>query len=101
MRHLRIALVLIVTLIALADADASVTEYTVQSEWITDADNFSIIDFTDFPNGTFITNQYSELGVLFADGNDNTGGPDFFTCPTDGWCLDGNLSLLRCSSHRR
>ena len=93
MRHLRIALVIIATLIQLVGADASVTEYTIQSEWITDADAFSTIDFTGFPNGTFITAQYIGLGVLFADGDDNVGCCSDSVYPQDGAGLDGNVSI--------
>ncbi len=42
--------------------------------------------------GTFITDEYVELGVLF-DGSDNTGPFDLITYPNDGFGLDGNGNI--------
>ena len=46
-------------------------EFTDKEEWIAAVGAFTTIDFTGFPDGTFITDQYADLGILFTDGNDN------------------------------
>ncbi|MCH8150741.1 MAG: hypothetical protein IH830_00025 [Planctomycetes bacterium] len=48
-----------------------VEEFTDKAEWISAVGRFTTIDFTGFPDGTFITDQYADLGILFTDGNDN------------------------------
>ena len=53
-----------------APAHAGVQEFTDKDEWIDAVGEFTTIDFTGFPEGTFITDQYVDLGVLFTDGND-------------------------------
>jgi hypothetical protein len=59
-------------------ARADVIEFTDRDEWIAAAGRFTTIDFTGFPEGTDITDQYSDLGVTFTGGlehialNDNT-----------------------------
>ncbi len=52
-------------------AHAGVTEFTDRAEWEAAVGAFSTIDFTQFPQGTIITDQYQDLGVLFTDGNDS------------------------------
>ncbi len=46
-------------------------EFTDKEEWIAAVGRFTTIDFTGFPDGTFITDQYADLGVLFVGGNEN------------------------------
>ncbi|MCH8150794.1 MAG: hypothetical protein IH830_00290 [Planctomycetes bacterium] len=46
-------------------------EFTDKEEWIAAVGRFTTIGFTGFPDGTFITDQYADLGILFTDGNDN------------------------------
>ena len=53
-----------------ASAHGGVQEFTDKDEWIDAVGEFTTIDFTGFPEGTFITDQYADLGVLFTDGND-------------------------------
>ena len=63
-------------------------EFTDKDEWIDAVGEFTTIDFTGFPPGTFITDQYADFGILFTDGNDSIQN----TCShvNDCWGLDGN-----------
>ena len=63
-------------------AHAGVTEFTDRAEWEAAVGVFSTIDFTQFPQGTIITDQYQDLGVLFTDGNDSIFFSNGF--PNDG-----------------
>ena len=53
-----------------APASADVIEFTDKDEWIDAVGEFTTIDFTGFPEGTWITDQYADLGILFTDGDD-------------------------------
>ena len=69
-----------------------VIEFTDKDEWIAAVGRFTTIDFTGFPDGTFITDQYADLGVLFTDGADVIRfAPNAF--PNDEWGLDGNQQI--------
>ncbi len=48
-------------------APAGVLEFSDRDEWFAAVDQVTTIDFTDFPHGTLLSNQYDELGVLFTD----------------------------------
>ncbi|MCH8165665.1 MAG: PEP-CTERM sorting domain-containing protein [Planctomycetes bacterium] len=48
-----------------------VEEFTDKDSWIAAVGRFTTIDFTGFPDGTFITDQYADLGVLFVGGNES------------------------------
>ena len=66
-------------------------EFTDKDEWIAAVGDFTTIDFTGFAQGTFITDQYADLGILFTDGNDT-----FFFTPSfinDSWGVDGNGNI--------
>ena len=63
-------------------------EFTDKDEWIAAVGRFTTMDFTGFPPGTFITDQYADLGILFTDGNDSIHFTPSF--PNDGVGLDGN-----------
>ena len=65
-----------------------VEEFTNKDEWIAAVGPFTTIDFTGFPQGTFITDQYADLGILFTDGNDSIAFAGSFI--NDGVGLDGN-----------
>ena len=69
-------------------ARAQVELFTDFAKWQAAAGSFSTVDFTGFPVGTFITDQYADLGVLFTDGNDSIHFAGSFTI--DGAGLDGN-----------
>ena len=71
-------------------AHAGVIEFTDRAEWEAAVGQFSTIDFTGFPKGTTITDQYADLGVFFADGNDFIRMGEFLF-PNDGWGLGGGF----------
>ncbi|MCH8150793.1 MAG: hypothetical protein IH830_00285 [Planctomycetes bacterium] len=48
-----------------------VIEFTDPLEWQAAVGPFTTIDFTGFPDGTPITDQYADLGVLFVGGNEH------------------------------
>ncbi len=73
-----------------APAHAGVQEFTDKDEWIAAVGEFTTIGFTEFPAGTFITDQYADLGILFTDGNDIIVCCGKETFPEDGAGLDGN-----------
>ncbi len=68
-----------------------VWEFTDSLEWQAAVGPFTTIDFTGLPNGTFVTDQYAELGILFTDGNDfiHMSGSHV----NDGWGLGGNEAI--------
>ena len=57
-------------LLMTAAAYADVQEFTDKDEWIDAVGKFTTIDFTGFPAGTWITDQYADFGILFTDGDD-------------------------------
>ncbi len=59
-----------------------VEEFTDKDQWIAAVGDFTTIGFTGFPDGTFITEQYADLGILFTGGGENI----FFN---DGFLNDG------------
>ena len=73
-------------------AAGGVIEFTDPLEWQAAVGMFVTVDFTGFPNGTFITDQYAELGILFTDGNDSIFLNDG-AFPNDGAGLDGNGNI--------
>ena len=85
----RILLSMALTLLLLsASAHGGVQEFTDKDEWIAAVGEFTTIDFTGFDVGTFITDQYADLGILFTDGNDSIQHTASFV--NDGAGLDGN-----------
>ncbi len=70
-------------------AVCGVVEFFDKEEWETAVGSFLTVDFTGFPDGIFITDQYAELGILFTDGNDSIFLNDG-AFPNDGVGLDGN-----------
>ena len=90
-KAIRLLAAALITATAVEAAHGGVMEFTDKEAWIAAVGEFTTIDFVGFPKGTFITNQYAGLGVLFTDGNDSihlTGG--FLN---DGAGLDGNPSM--------
>ena len=79
---MRIWVSLGLTLAAGTCATADVIEFTDRDEWIAAAGTFTTIDFTGFPAGTFITDQFSNLGVTFTGGNEHIFFSNAF--PNDG-----------------
>ena len=88
-QHLAAACVLCAIPLTLS-AHAGVQEFTDKDEWIDAVGEFTTIGFTEFPNGTFVTDQYADLGILFTDGNDIIVCCGKETFPEDGAGLDGN-----------
>ena len=70
-----------------------VEEFTEKDSWIAAVGRFTTIGFTGFPDGTFITDQYANLGVLFTDGFDNIACCSKNTFPNDGAGLDGHSAI--------
>ena len=71
-----------------------VEEFTDKDQWIVaigGEDAFLTVDFVGFAPGTFITDQYADLGILFTDGNDSIHFTPSF--PNDGVGLDGNGNI--------
>ena len=61
-----------------------------KAEWIALIDEFDTIDFTGFPEGTLITNQYADRGLLFTDRHDFILHEESLF-PNDGEGLDGGF----------
>ena len=78
---------------AATTAEAVVIEFTDKAEWVSAVGVFSTIHFTEFPDNTFLFDQYEELGVLFTDGDDNIACCSDDGFPNDGSGLDGNLAI--------
>jgi MYXO-CTERM domain-containing protein len=55
---------------AATSARGEVREYTDYDEWRSAVGHFTTIQFTEYPPGTIVTDQYADLGILFTDGND-------------------------------
>jgi len=72
---------------------ADVIEYTDKAEWQAGAGEFTTIGFTEYPDGTWVFEQYADLGVHFVDGFDIIRCCSFETFPVDGAGLDGNAEI--------
>ena len=83
-------LVALALLIAQPAVHGDVIEFRNRDGWIAAVGEFTTIDFTGFPDGTRITDQYADFGVLFTDPNDFVLCCGFETFPNDGAGLDGN-----------
>jgi hypothetical protein len=78
-------------LVLAGSAYGEVIEITDPDGWFGAVGAVTTIDFTGFPNGWIITDQYSDLGINFVDGNDQ-----FFFTPSfvnDNWGANGNGDL--------
>ena len=70
-------------------AQADLVEYRDKAEWQAAVGEFATLDFTGFQNGEVLSDQYSDLGVLFPDGNDTVRlSPSIFL--NDGWGVKDN-----------
>ncbi len=92
-RNVRLATLCAVVLGLSAGGTASpgVLEFEDKAEWLDAIGRFVTADFTGFPLGTFITDQYADLGILFIDGNDSIHFTPSFV--NDDWGLDGNGNI--------
>lgn len=92
MKHL-IAIVTSISLVPPAAASVMLIQADFDA-WAQLAAPYTTIDFTGFPNGTNITDQYSGLGVLFTDPDPNTvmsNVPPYF--PLDGSGMIGESAV--------
>ena len=84
----------LVASLSLGSANGGVVEFHDRDAWIAAVGEFTTIGFTEVPNGTFLSNHYADLGVVFSDGNDITRCCGHFeTWPNDGAGLDGNGNI--------
>ena len=75
-----------------AVAGGGVVEFDDKDGWLAAVGPVTTIDFTGFPQGTVIADQYADLGVHFVDGNDR-----YFSTPSfvnDNWGVDGNGDII-------
>jgi hypothetical protein len=86
--HALRCLVAIATMTSTSAADVEI--YYDKADWEAAVGAYTTIDFTGFPEGTLITDQYADLGVLFTDGNDFIDLNDT-AFPNDGAGLLGNM----------
>lgn len=91
---MRIWVSLGLTLAAGTCATADVIEFTDRDEWIAAVGTFTTIDFTGFPEGTFITDQFSDLGVTFTGGNEHIALSDN-AFSNDGAGLESNFADIQ------
>jgi hypothetical protein len=74
-----------------AFASAEVLEFEDKAAWEAAVGDYTTIDFTGYPYGTLIRDQYLDVGVRFMpDCWCTIAGPNFNTFLNDGWGLDGN-----------
>jgi hypothetical protein len=71
----------------------SVVETEDRDGWFDAAGPVTTIGFTEFPDGTYITDQYADNGVTFVDGDDLITCCSKVTFPIDGAGLDGNAAI--------
>jgi hypothetical protein len=87
-RTATIVLTAILAAVCTSALPAEVVEYHEKDQWEAAAGSWSTADFTGFPMGTPIDEQYAYLGVHFVDGYDFVVLSDGFL--NDGAGLDGN-----------
>jgi hypothetical protein len=61
---------LVILMVLAAPLRAEVIEFRDKDEWIAAVGDYTTIDFTGFDEGTKITDQCADLGILFTDGYD-------------------------------
>ncbi len=93
MKTLRTLLLGAATLLVGIDCNADVGHYIDKQDWIAVVGPFETAGFTGFPHGTFITDQYADIGVIFTDGNDSVVCCSEEAFPEDGAGLEGNLDI--------
>lgn len=65
-----------------------IVPYSDLSAWTAATSAVTTIEFSEVPEGTFVTDHYASLGVLFTPGDDQT-GINFDIWPSDGYGLRG------------
>jgi hypothetical protein len=92
-RQVAVFLWMFATLIASGAASADVAQFQNDKEgWVDAVGEFTTIDFTGFPEFTWITDQYAHLGAHFVDGADQIQHYEE-GYPEDGWGIDGNAEV--------
>jgi hypothetical protein len=92
-RQVAVFLWMFATLIASGAASADVAQFQNDKEgWVDAVGEFTTIDFTGFPEFTWITDQYAHLGAHFVDGADQIQHYEE-GYPEDGWGIDGNSEI--------
>ena len=72
-----------------SSASGEITRFANRAEWEAAVGPFTTVDFTGFPHGTVVTEQYANLGAHFTDANDTIYyNPSSFY--NDDYGLDGN-----------
>ncbi|MDY7110195.1 MAG: hypothetical protein SYC29_16310 [Planctomycetota bacterium] len=71
---------------------AEVVEYDDKQAWEAAAGGFTTIGFADLPDGTWVTEQYADLGAHFVDGWDQVVYGEI-TFPEDGVGLVGGEQI--------
>ena len=71
-------------------AVCGVIEYFDRAKWEAAVGDFTTLGFTGFPEGTFITDQYADLGILFVGGGENINLQDDIF-PNDGAGLNSDF----------
>jgi hypothetical protein len=75
-------------------ANASVVVVSDFAAWQLTAGPYSTIDFTGYPTNTFVTDQYSNLGVTFVDPDPNVVIANAFSIfPQDGSGINGVCTI--------
>ena len=74
-RTMTTMMILLTGAVLTTSASAEIQEYFSMDEWSGEAGEFTTIDFTGFEDGTFITDQLEDQGVVFTDDDNfiNTG----------------------------
>ncbi len=75
---------------AAGTASPGVLEFEDKDEWLAVIGPLVTVDFVGFADGTLITDQYADLGVVFTDSDDRVACCDDITWPNDGAGMDGN-----------
>lgn len=66
-----IAFAALMFLLIKCEASAQVLETTNRTLWQNSGGSYTTLNFTDLPNFTIVTTQYSTQGITFTDGNDH------------------------------
>ena len=78
---------------AAGTARVGVLEFENKDDWLASIGPLVTVDFVGFADGTLITDQYADLGVVFTDGDDRVACCDDITWPNDGAGMDGNGNI--------
>ncbi|MDA1259624.1 MAG: hypothetical protein O3A20_03280 [Planctomycetota bacterium] len=80
-------------MLLLLPALTQVTEYTSHAAWDTAVGASQCADFTGYPSGTVITNQYAALGMTFTQANDSVLFSGAFVTDGVGVACNGDMEI--------